>query len=436
MPPTARSWLDSLRSYTRPKLLVILFLGFSSGLPILLVNSTLSAWLGEVGVDKATIGLFAAVGTAYSFNFLWAPLVDHVRLPLLGVLGRRRSWMLLAQLVLFLAIAAMGLTDPAANPGLTALAAAFVAFASATQDIVVDAYRTDILDEEELGEGAAVGVFGYRMGMLVAGAGALYLAEFFGWRAAYAGMAGCVLVGMVTVLLAREPTPPDVETPDEEEGLAALLVERVQRAVVEPFADFMTKRGWWLLLFLVLFSKMADAFAVIMINPFLLETGFSKVQIAEISKVFGFLATTAGTVLGAALIRRFGIVRSLWICIPIQMLTNLVYIAQDRVGPEEWMLVCTISADNIAGGMAISAVIALMMQLCNARFTATQYALLASLASLGRTALSTGSGVVAEQGWATFFTVSALLGLPALVALALLPRFVDLQELEHRELEA
>lgn len=307
--------LASIKVYTHPKLLIILALGFSSGLPLVLTYSTLSAWLGDVGVEKGTIGLFALVGIAYSFNYLWAPLVDHLRIPLLGRLGRRRGWIFFTQIALMAAIALMGTTNPVEAPWMTALFAVFVAFASATQDIVIDAYRTEILDKKQFGEGAAAGVFGYRMGMLVAGAGALLIADNLSWQMAYFAMAACVGVGMLAVLLAKEPPLPEEKEPQASDALHAVQY-KIRHAVIDPFVDFMKRKGWWLLLLFILCSKLSDSFAGFMINPFLLELGFTKTELAEIGKVYGFIATTVGTILGAAVIRKWGILKSLWICIP------------------------------------------------------------------------------------------------------------------------
>ena len=427
--------IQTLKPYTQPRLIIILLLGFSSGLPLMLTYSTLSAWLGDVGVDKTAIGLFALVGIAYSFNYLWAPLVDHIQLPVLHRLGRRRGWMLFAQLILMLAIAAMGFTDPSTNPWNTAFCAVAVAFASATQDIVIDAYRTEILDKKQYGEGAAAGVFGYRIGMLVAGAGALLIADQLSWQAAYLAMAGSVLVGMVAVLLAKEPPLP-VQAQTQETDVIHAVETKIKHAVVDPFINFMQRKGWWLLLLFILCSKLSDAFAGFMINPFLLEIGFTKTELAEIGKIYGFVATTVGTIAGAALIRRLGILKSLWICIAFQMAANLVYITQAQVGAELWMLTLTITADNLSAGMAISTVIAFMMSLCNIQYTATQYALLSSLAGMGRTTLSAGSGWVAETfGWEQFFMISATLGLPALIILFFIPKLVDVQAIEGRHKE-
>lgn len=432
---TQTSWLErvlaALRPYANPKLQIILLLGFSSGLPIMLTYSTLSAWLGDVGVDKTTIGLFAAVGIAYSFNYLWAPLVDHVRLPLLNRLGRRRGWILFCQLVLLAAIAAMGATNPLEHPELTALFAVCVAFASATQDIVIDAYRTEILETKQFGEGAAVGVFGYRIAMLVAGAGALLFADMFNWHVSYLIMACCMGVGMLAVLFAKEPVPPAPEEEDKSEDILLAVGHKLQHALIDPFRNFMQRKGWWLLLLFVLCAKFSDAFAGFMINPFLLEIGFTKTQLAEIGKVYGFIATTVGTIIGAVFIRRLGVMKSLWVCILFQMSANLVYIVQAKVGADVQMLMLTITADNLSAGMAISALIAFMMSLCNLRYTATQYALLSSLAGFGRTVLAVPSGWVVDTfDWTVFFLASGALGIPALIALYFVPRFVDVNELE------
>lgn len=419
-----RKLLAGLAVYRHPKLVIILLLGFSSGLPIVLTFSTLSTWLSDAGVEKSAIGLFALVGVAYSFNFLWSPLVDHLKAPLLWRLGRRRGWILLTQLALVATIAGMGLTDPTEDPWLTALFALLVTFSSATQDIVVDAYRVEILAESQYAEGAAAGVFGYRVGMLVSGAGALFIADEAGWPVAYACMAAFIGVGIVAVLVAREPS--GYERPRADGPVGQVLVQRAREALVAPFVDFMRRRGWWLVLIFVFFARMPDSFTGFMINPFLLEVGFTLSEIASIGKVYGFAATTIGTVIGALLIRNLGALRALWVCLVFQLTGNLVYIMQAISGADPLLLIVTISYDNLTTGMIIAVVIAFMMSLCNIKYTATQYALLSSLAGLARSVFAAGSGWAADTfGWVEFFLISAALGLPGLAVLALLPRYAD-----------
>ncbi|WP_374446144.1 MFS transporter, partial [Stella sp.] len=283
--------------WRQPRLATVLGLGFASGLPLPLTFGTLSFWLAEAGVSRTAIGLFALVGTAYSLKFLWAPLVDALPLPLLTRwFGRRRGWTLGVQAALILAIVALGLTDPAADPVPTAIAALAVAFLSATQDIVIDAYRIELLPPEAQGLGAAAVQWGYRGGMLAAGAGALYAAQFGGWHVAYAVMAALMLVGVLTVLLSPEPESVDRATaepppPPATAGAAVRAAAWVRSAVVAPFADFARRPGWLAVLLFVVLYKLGDALAGIMSNPLYVELGFSKIEVANVAKVFGVGAT-------------------------------------------------------------------------------------------------------------------------------------------------
>ena len=409
---TARrgGWTDGLAVYLDRRILAILVLGFSSGLPLLLTFSTLSVWLAEQGVSKTEIGLFALVGLPYSYKFLWAPVVDRLPLPwLTRALGRRRGWALATQIALVAAILAMGQGDPAADPWTVALLAVLVAFASASQDIVIDAYRVEILDEEQYGAGAATIVAGYRVGMLVAGAGALFLAEALPWSAVYACMAACVLPGMLTVLLMHEPVPPP--TVPDRPGVAAWL----RSAVVAPFADVMQRPGWVSLLVFVVLYKFGDSLAGIMANPFYLEMGFSKAEIASVSKLFGFAATLAGGFLGGVLVARAGLRGSLLIAGALQLLSNLMFAVQATVGHDIAMLALTIGFENVAGGMGTAAFVAFISRLCSVSYTATQYALLSALATLPRTLLSSSGGVLADHlSWVAFFVLTAAVALPGL----------------------
>lgn len=398
--------------YTRPRMLAILALGFSSGLPLALTAGTLSIWLAESGVSKSAIGLFAAIGTPYALKFLWAPLVDGLRLPLIGHLGRRKSWLLLSQIMLIASLVALGFSDPASNPWMTALCALFVAISSATQDIVIDAYRVEILPHEEQGGGAGALVLGYRFGMIVAGAGALFLAASLGWTLTYMIMAALVPIGFIAAIFVGEPVLA-AQAKKSASGAAWL-----RDHVIEPFADFMTREAWPAILLFILLYKFSDAFMGIMTNPFLIEIGFVKEQIAKIVKLYGVIATIVGSLAGGALVMRIGVMRSLWICGILQALTNLAFVMQARIGADEAFLALTITMENISGGMGSAAFVAFISNLCNKQFTATQYALLSAFASFGRTWLSTPAGWVAEKlGWEWFFAFSALLAIPGLVVL-------------------
>jgi PAT family beta-lactamase induction signal transducer AmpG len=415
-------WLASLAVYREPRLIAILLMGFSSGLPLALTFGTLSYWLAEIGVPLAAIGLFGLVRTSYSLKFLWAPLIDRLSIPFLTRrLGRRRGWALSIQLPLALAIFALGRTDPRVNPAATALAAIVVAFLSASQDIVIDAYRIELLRPEEQGAGAAATQWGYRFGMLASGAGALYAASFGGWRFAYVLMAALMLVGMVTVWLTPEPggvrPPPPLPGASSAERIRNWLT----RAVVAPFLDLYRRNGaiplGVIVLFVVLY-KFGDALAGSMANPLYVSLGFSKIEVATISKIFGVAATLAGVAAGGVFVARFGVFRALLVCGALQATSNLMYALLTWAGHDITILTISIGAENLTGGMASAAFVAYLSQLCSREFTATQYALLSSLATVGLNVLAASGGWLAQAlGWIPFFVVSTALCVPALLLL-------------------
>jgi len=432
-PTPFRRWLDSCAVYADRRVLSLLFLGFSSGLPLALTFGTLSVWLAEVGVSKTTIGLFALMGTPYIFKFVWAPLVDRMPVPYLTRrLGRRRGWAILTQLALMVTIAAMGATDPRTHAGLTALFAFAVAFWSASQDIVIDAYRVEILEERQYGAGAATIVLGYRIGMLVSGAGALYLATYVGWFAAYGVMTVFMIVGIAAILINPEPKVQiSRESVEQERRIAEYLKARpdlkgkkakalawAYGAVISPFAEFISRRGWIVILLFILLYKFGDALAGVMSNPFYIELGFTKIQIASISKVFGLVATIVGGVIGGLIVNHIGIMRSLLVCGILQMLSNLMFAILAVVGNDPSMLALTIAVENLSGGMGTAAFVAYLSSLCNVAYTATQYALLTSFMAFGRTLLSSSGGWMADQmSWVIFFVVTTGAALPGLLLL-------------------
>ncbi len=417
-----KGWAASLSVYREPRLVAILLMGFSSGLPLALTFGTLSYWLAEVGVSLTAIGLFGLVRTSYSLKFLWSPLIDRLPIPLLTArLGRRRGWALAIQALLAAAILALGLTDPREGPMLTALAAVVVAFLSASQDIVIDAYRIELLRPEEQGAGAAATQWGYRFGMLAAGAGALYAASFGGWPLAYAVMAALMGVGMVTVLLT--PEPDSAPLPEVLPGTSA--AQRVgawlSRAVVAPFLDLFQRNGAAQLaaigVFIVLY-KFGDALAGSMSSPLYVELGFTKVEVATIAKVYGVIATLVGVALGGVLVARMRVFRALLISGAMQALSNLLYAVQFWAGHDTGMLALTIAAENVTGGMASAAFVAYLSLLCSREFTATQYALLSSMATVGLNVLAASGGALAEAlGWIPFFVLSTLFCVPSLALL-------------------
>lgn len=411
--------LGGFAIYFRPKLLAILALGFASGLPLALTASTLTAWLFESGVERAAIGLFAAVATPYALKFLWAPLVDGLPIPILSkLLGRRRGWLAASQAALIAALLMLGLADPGAAPFTVATLAFAVAFFSATQDIVIDAYRVELLKPEEQGAGAAMAVLGYRFGMIASSAGALYLAQYFGWTAAYWVMAALLVVGLLAALLIGEPKAAADENPSLTSRQPLAAGDWLKQYVVEPFSEFMRREHWLVILLFIMLYKFGDAFMGIMTNPFLLDLGFSKAQIANIVKIYGLAATLIGSAIGGWMVYRLRLMKSLWICGILQGATNLVFILQAKLGADAMFLAVTITLENLSGGMGTAAFVAYISLLANRHFTATQYALLSSLAAVGRTWFSTPAGLVAETlGWEWFFFFSALLAVPGLIVL-------------------
>ena len=432
-----KTWLRASSVYLDRRVIVILLLGFSSGLPLLLVFSTLSVWLESVEVSLTVIGLFSLVRTPYTFKFLWAPLIDRVPLPVLDrLLGRRRGWALLTQAALMAAIFAMSTTNPGADPMATALFALLVAFCSASQDIVIDAYRVETLDEEQQGAGAGAIVLGYRVGMLSAGAGALWLASVLTWPQVYMTMGALVCVGMITILWAKEPRPNQSQTDAvaEEHRLAGDLAARYPHwlarllawfyeSVVAPFKDFTDRPAWAAILLFIMLYKLGEAYLGVMANPFYLQMGFSTVEIANVSKVFGLGATLIGALVGGVMVVRFGILRSLMICGLLQIAGTLMFCVQALAGHDIPTLILTIAAENVTAGMATSAFVAYLSSLCSQAYTATQYALLSSLMAFARDVLSATSGWSAElMGWFGFFAFSAALAVPALLILMWLMR--------------
>ncbi|NJN47501.1 MAG: AmpG family muropeptide MFS transporter [Candidatus Competibacteraceae bacterium] len=400
-PPPARSAAEILRVILSGRMLVACLMGFSSGLPLLLTGSVLQAWMTEEGVDLGTIGLFALVGLPYTLKFLWAPLLD--RYTLMAFLGRRRGWLLVIQVLLAAAIAGLGLMQPAISPFLVACAAFMVTFFSASQDIVIDAYRRESLADDEQGLGASLYVNGYRVGMLLASGGGLILADFLSFSTVFLIMAGAMTAGIVTTLLATEPE------------VAAGTPKTLYHAVVQPFTDYFSRQdAVWILLFILLY-KIGDTMATHITTPFYLDIGFSKTEIGTVVKLFGFWATIIGGFVGGVLILRWGIYRSLWRFGILQMVTILGFVALARVGHDLTALALVIAGENLAAGMGTSAYIAFMASLTNKKFTATQYALLSSLMGIPRVILASPTGYMAEfMGWEGFFIFCTVTAIPGL----------------------
>ncbi|MEX0695270.1 MAG: AmpG family muropeptide MFS transporter [Rhodospirillales bacterium] len=422
-----QAWGSALSVYIEYRVFLIFLLGFSSGLPLLLVYGTLSAWLHDEGVSLSMIGWFSVASSAYALKFLWAPLVDRCPLPVLTrLLGQRRSWLVCAQLSVMAAILMLGGSDPAASLGWTAVWAVVLAFASATQDIVVDAYRIEILDEPRMGAGAANYVIGYRVATFASGAGALIIADQAGWFAAYAVMAGLVSVGLIATLLGPEPVRPGQDEPVSDAAMTSRLktvLAVLHRAVWMPFRDFMTHRHWPTILLFIALYKYGDALLGVMANPFYLDIGFTKTEIGLVTKGFGLAMTLLGGILGGAFVARFGTLRALMIGGILQALSNGAFAVQAWVGPELPMLFVTIGIENLTGGIGTIAFVAYLSGLCNIAYTATQFALLSSLMAFTRTVLASGGGWLADQiDWVSYFLLTGLAAVPGLLLLLWLIR--------------
>ena len=412
----------------------MLFLGFSAGLPFLLVFSTLNARLADVGVETATIGFFSWLGITYSIKVFWAPVVDRLKLPVLNRLfGKRRSWILLAQAGIATGLYLMAAVDPLSAPETLALCGLLVAFSSATQDVAIDAYRIEIAEERLQAALAATYIFGYRLALLVAGAGALYLAEFWSWQVSYQVMAALVGVGVLTVLVAREPevnhfaAAEDIaEKVQEEAARRGHLPPRLAKlagwfyaAVAGPFLDFFRRYKELALVILVLVAvyRISDIAMGVMANPFYLDfMGFSKTQVADVTKVFGFFMTILGSMVGGVLVVRYGVRRILLAGAIMTAATNLLFVVLAQYPPDIKLLALVVSADNLSGGIANVALIAWLSSMTSASFTATQYALFSSLMTLPGKFLGGFSGiVVADFGYAQFFLVAGVMGVPAIL---------------------
>ncbi|HZB92549.1 MAG TPA: MFS transporter [Stellaceae bacterium] len=421
------SWRRALEVYRDRRMLAILGMGFSSGLPLPLTFGTLSYWLAEAGVSRTDIGLFVLVGFSYNYKFAWSPFIDRLPIPYLTRrLGRRRSWAVVIQLLLMAAIFALGRADPRTELAATALLAVLVAFLSASQDIVIDAYRIELLQADEQGAGAAATQWGYRIGMLAASAGAFDAAAFGGWRFSYTVMAALMAVGLATVLLTREP---DVAPPPRVARSAGLL-ERLaawsRQAIVMPFGDFMARRGWIAILAFIVLYKCGEALAGTMANPLYQELGFTKLEVGNIGKIVSFAASLSGVALGGVLVARLGLFAALLFGGVLQMLSNLLYIALLLAGHSDAMLALSIFGENFTGGLASAAFVAYLSGLCSLAFTATQYALFSSIAAVPVRFLAAPAGWLVDRlDWIPFFLVATAACLPSLVLLLYIMRRRD-----------
>jgi PAT family beta-lactamase induction signal transducer AmpG len=393
-------------------------LGFSAGLPYLLVFSTLSAWLRDEGVERSVIGFFSWVSVTYSVKILWSPVVDKVRLPLLTrLLGQRRSWMLIAQLGIMGGLIGMASTNSQTQLTLIAACAMLVAFCSATQDVSIDAFRIESTQLDYQGAMAAMYVLGYRLALLVAGAGSFYIAEFYNWHIAYYVMAALMSLGIMTTLC--------LPAPSFEQSSAHILkdtlLNQVRDAVVHPFTDFFSRQGSlaWLILLLIAIYKMSDVTMGVMANPFYLDLGFNKKDIAEIGKIFGFFMTIAGAALGGVFVARYGVMRPLFFGAIATASTNLLFAFMANTPPNLTILASVISADNLSGGFATAVFIAYLSGLTSSAHTATQYALFSSLMTFPAQLLGGFSGLIVDRfGYIDFFIYASLIGLPAIFLVA------------------
>lgn len=424
-PPSsaASGWLDSLRIYLQPASLRMLGLGFAAGLPLLLVLGTLSFRLREAGIDRATIGYLSWVGLAYGFKWCWAPLVDRLPIPVLTRrLGRRRSWLLLSQIVVAAGLVGMAWADPRDTLGPVVWCALLVAFASATQDIALDAYRIESAEVRFQGALAATYQTGYRLAMIWAGAGVLWIAagaesgdlsgyQQQAWQTAYVVMAASMWVGMIVVLVSPEPSR--VELPPARDAKAWL-----RGALIEPFADFLRRHRWEAVLILALIGtyRISDVVMGIMANPFYVDMGYTKTEVANVTKIYGVIMTLVGAFIGGGMTLRWGVYRVLMLGAILSAATNVLFAWLAGHGHDVTALIAVVSADNLSSGIASAAFIAYLSGLTNIQYSATQYALFSSMMLLAPKWLAGFSGVVVDQvGYGTFFVGTALLGLPVLV---------------------
>jgi PAT family beta-lactamase induction signal transducer AmpG len=401
-------------------MVVVLFLGFCSGLPLALTGGTLQAWMKDEGIDLATIGRFALVGLPYTAKFLWSPFLDSIPPPFWG---RRRGWAIITQIGLVGAIIAMAFASPTTDIHTLILVAIALAFFSASQDIVTDAFRTELVSRDQMGKAAGVYVMGYRLAMLVSGAAALEMAERLPWKTVYLILAGVMALASLATVFAPEP-----EAPTTIQGQPASWNERITR----PFLDFFTRAGAVEILLFVMVYKLSTMMATALTTPFLMETGFSKAEIGRVTKVFGLLATIIGTLAGGAMMDRIGLKRALWIFGLLQGTAGLAFILIATIGYNLPLLTIVIFVENFMMGLGVAALQGFMMSVCNRQFTGTQFALLSSITAVSRVVLVSQAGVISKDlGWVHYFIFSALLAIPSLL---LLLRFDAWQSVERQNL--
>lgn len=418
-----RSWHDSFLAFWDKRILSIFLFGFSSGLPFLLTLSTLTIWLKESGLSNTIVGLFVVVTIPYTFKFLWGPMVDRVKLPFLAkFLGQRRSWALIAQGGLVFMLVGLGSSNPKNHIFETALWAFGVAFCSALQDIVIEAYRIEIIDKHQQGSAAASITLGWRLGIMASGVGALFLAATFSWQTAYEVMAALISIGMLTTLFSPSPQTlvfsPAPHLSFKHIAPPHRFWKWLKSTYNPPFKELLHTYDWRIVLAFIFFYKIGDTALNVMNTPFLVELGFTKLEIAQVAKLFGISAMIVGGFMGGVFLNRFGILASLMLCAVLQVLSSLMFVIQALVGHNLDFLIVTIGVENLTCGLGATAFIAYLSSLCHAPHTATHFALLSSFGSLARIVLSIGAGVLADLlPWSVFFTLTAVACLPCLFLL-------------------
>ena len=410
--------------YFKKKILIVLLLGIASGIPLYMILSTLLIWLTRENVEIATVGLFALTQIPWSIKFLWAPIIDTYKIPFLTkYLGQRKSWLLITQILLITSIILLGYSDPNKNLILTAFFALITAFFSANQDIIIDAYRIEILDDDFQGAGAAATQFGYRFGGIIAGAGSLYLKSVLDWSEVFLVVALVIFFLMiVTIFLIK---------------IEDIFIKQEQKNLFEPFKEFISRNSLikiLMIVFFIFFFKFGDVVAGVMANPFYVKIGFSNLEIANASKIFGVLMTLFGVFIGGYFVKKIGLINSLMLSGIFQIISNLLYVLLNYVGNDFNYLLITVAGENFSGGMGSAAFVAYLSVLCKKEYSGTQYALLSSFMGLARTFLSSPSGFIVESlGWGNFFIISTIFGLPGLLIIIWMKKNFPLKDQIYRK---
>lgn len=415
------NFLKIYKYYFSKKLIFIFLMGIASGIPLYLILSTLMIWLTRENIDLSTIGLFSLTQIPWSLKFLWAPIIDYYKIPFLhNYLGKRKSWLLMTQFFLIISIILLGTNDPTSELFYTAFFALLVSFFSATQDIIIDAYRIEILQESDQGAGAAMTQAGYRVGGIIAGAGALYSREIMEWKTVFLLIALLTLILMILTLFAPQNKELSIKKSKASNIGNYLLI------FIKPLKEFFNRNSLlntMLILLFILFFKLGDVIAGVMANPFYVKLGFSNIEIANASKLYGVIATLFGVFIGGWLVKKIGIIKSLFLAGFLQIISNLLFVILSKIGPDYVFLIVTVSGENISGGLGSAAFVAYLSILCNKQYTATQYALLSSIMGIARTFLSSPSGYLVNfLGWSNFFLLSLLFGIPGILILIWMQR--------------